>query len=497
MSMLYQYVKLRSMHILDVIPLIALPRTQPGTASYYHSAPVAKGTVVQVLYNNRKIKAVVVESVPLASRKLQFKKQASFTLKAITKILKETVTEAQIQKAKKLSDYYFAPLGICMRAIILHPEATNWKRYIAPGIVRATESLSEYFPDLSSTAHIKIVDMRKEIRDANYSIFSRHHKEALQVAHEEKKQLIIFIPRKGYANFLLCKDCGTGIKCPNPDVLLGSGPRPERRGCSVSLVVYFENGKEYLKCHRCNFQMPIPKQCPSCKSYNLKPYGVGIDKVESELIKFFKYQNLSVPKIAQLSSESKKMPTNWDILLATQSIFSHKIHVQFLAIMNADALIQIPDYSAEEKLLKQTLLLASFADQTYIQTYNPDDPALVAAASGKVKEFWDSELTSRKEYGYPPFVRLVKLTYHHRDSFTAKRVAQNIKEMLEKKLDTNYLILATISPPYSALISRERGLYVWHLLLKIPLETIHSSLRTFLQNLPQEWTIDVDPVNIV
>ena len=190
-----------------------------------------------------------------------------------------------------------------------------------------------------------------------------------------------------------------------------------------------------------------------------------------------------MPKIKKLSGGSK-MPGDWDILLATQSIFKYyalsPMHCPFLAIINADALIHIPDFRAEEMLLRQTLALAKMSDQTLIQTYNPDDPALVAAVTGKVKEFWDRELEHRKQFDYPPYSRLVKLTRHDRDPRNAQRVASETA----KKLG---------GTAYPALIYRERGQYTWNILLKNPSDAI----RPTLHELPPDWQIDVDPVSIV
>ena len=442
------------MQILDVIPLIPLPRHQAQIVSYFHSEAIERGKIVQVLFNNRKIKAVVVASAPLAERKLQFKKQVGFTLKKIQKILKGNISEEQIKKAEEISEYYFVSLGIALRTVMLHPDEENYKKYISPGPVLDLPPLT----DKRGRGEIRIVDMRREIRDANYSIFSRALKEALQ----EFDKIIIFIPRKGYANFLLCKDCGHAIKCPN---------------CSASLTLH-----DVLICHHCNYQETLPKSCPQCQSPNLKPYGIGIDKVEDELLKFFQYQNLAKPRIAKLTSETKKLPENFDILLATQAIFKYKniLKIKFLYIMNSDALVHVPDFRAEENLLKQTLLLASMANNTIIQTYNPDDPALVAAATGTVKEFWDRELALRKQYGYPPFTKLIKLTYRNRDRQTAQRVARSVAEKLK-------------GTAYSALISRERGFYIWNVLLKNP----SDATRYALHELPVDWHIDVDPLSIV
>ena len=445
------------MYIVDVIPLVFLPRGQSPIVSYFHSAPLERENVVQVIFNGRKVKAVVVDCEDIKNRKAALKKQATFTLKKIDKVLKTTVIEKQIKKAQELSEYYFVPLGLCLRAVMLHPEAKNYKNYISPGPFLDLPPLTIR----GGQGAIHIVDMRKEIRDANYSIFSRALKDALQTFD----RIVIFIPRKGYANFLLCKDCGNGIKCQN---------------CSVSLAVH----DGLLKCHHCNYSRLMPKNCPSCQSYGLKPYGIGMDKVESELVKFLNYQNFKKPTIAKLSTETKKLPENWNVLLATQSIFKYRdvLRVGLMAIINADTLIHIPDYRAEEMLLRQTLLLASMTDRLLIQTYNPDDPALVAAADGKVEEFWKNELEQRKAYGYPPFTKLIKLTYRNRDVRIAKKIAQD----LAKKLS---------GTAYPALIFKERGMYIWHVLLKI--KVITDSLRTNLCALPPDWTIDVDPINVV
>lgn len=451
------------MVILDVIPLVFLPRNQDQIVSYFHATPLSRGDVVQVLFHNRNIKAVVVGSDDIKNRKAVLKKQATFTLKPILKVLQprrsgrgpDRVSASGIKKAQELAEYYFVPLGIAMRAVMLHPDEKNYKKYLVSGpVVDLDVELK------NPTNKIKLVDMRREIRDANYSIFSRALKEALQTFDK----IIIFIPRKGYANFLRCETCGHLFTCPN---------------CSASLVVH-----QQLVCHHCNFSMPIPKQCPNCKGYNLKGRGVGIDKVETELQKFFRYQNLKIPKIATLTSQSSPYAENWEILLTTQSIFKHAkdIHIPFLAIINADALIHIPDYSAEEKLLKQTLLLASMSERTLIQTYNPDDPALVAAATGKVDEFWERELEYRKQFGYPPFTKLIKLTYRNHDS----RITKHVATEMAKKLG---------GIPYPALISRERGMYVWNVLLKIP--KMSDATRYALHALPADWQIDVDPISIV
>mgnify|MGYP001564821252 FL=1 len=151
--------------------------------------------------------------------------------------------------------------------------------------------------------------------------------------------------------------------------------------------------------------------------------------------------------------------------------------------MYADTLINIPDYRAEELLLRQTLSLASMSEQMIVQTYNPDDPALVAAATGTVEEFWKRELEYRKQFGYPPFTKLVKITLRNRYQATARQYAETFAKQIG-------------GTAYPALISRERGMYVWNILLKMTNDEFRMK-NEVLRKVPPDWQIDVDPISIV
>ncbi len=477
------------MVILDVIPLLNLPRNQPDIVSYFHTGSLPPGTLVEIAYHHRKARAVVVGSASIKERKLMFKKQADFTLKNIEKVLEEHVPNTQLQKAQELSKYYLAPLGMCLKTVLDHPDEKDLKKYIAPGKSKIAEALYAFIPEISEleTLNLKLetrlIDMRKEIRDANFSIFSRALKEALQIAAQENEKLIIYIPRRGYANLILCKTCGHSLKCPN---------------CSVSLILHDET---QLRCHHCGYKGELPKTCPNCKGYNLKPWGVGIEKIETELVKFLKNQNIAVPKIKQFTSETKKFPADWQFLLTTQSIFKYRKKlpkISYLGIINADVLTHIPDYRAEEMLFRQTYTLATIADKTIIQTYNPEDPALVAISQNDIKGFWDRELGYRKDFTYPPFAKLVRLTYRHRSSIRAIQEAKILKEKLAEAMRQLKITTYQMLGPYASLVAREQGLSHWNLLFKIPADGFDLQLRNkLLQYVPGDWMIDVDPLTVV
>ena len=358
------------------------------------------------------------------------------------------------------------------------------------------------------TYSCQLVDMIREIRDANYSIFSRDLKEALYQAQEKKQHVILYVPRRGHANSLRCQTCGESVRCPN---------------CSVALILYELHVTRYtlhdLRCHHCNFSQPRPKQCPACKSYALKPHGVGIDKVESELKKLFAYQNLTIPPIFKLDSDesgnddrkevelvSRFLGAKPAILLATQIVFSHRSvlkNIPLIGIISGDTLIHIPDFRAEESLFRQCMTLATMTDDLIIQTYNPENPAFKAIANNATDAFLKQELVNREQFSYPPFASLIKLTYRHRDPRMAQREARIVFDKLVQalrglKLPADALRLMGPSP---AFISREKGVSAFNIILKIDVTryTLHDlQVRNqLLDYVPPGWSIDVDPKSIL
>lgn len=351
---------------------------------------------------------------------------------------------------------------------------------------------------LQPKADISVVNMTDEIKAGNFSIFSRDLKNLLT------NNLILFIPRRGHANFVYCRDCGQTLICPN---------------CSVSLAVHQPNDPRYalqdmnLVCHHCNFSQPQPKKCPHCRGYSLKAYGIGIEKVEAELKKFYKFQNLETPKIFRLDSDRIKTParevevierflTQSSVLLTTQMIFSHKYNELLknteIGIISADSLINIPDFRAEESLFRQLYTLSKMGGNMVIQTYRPEQTAVKLAADGRINDFFEGELKNRKEFNYPPFSRLIKLTHLHRDQTRAKRESMIIAE----KLRTAIKQLAAapkieIIGPSPAFIYKERGQYLWNIILKIIESEEIKKRNELLRLVPAGWLIDVNPRNII
>ena len=353
-----------------------------------------------------------------------------------------------------------------------------------------------------------IVDMIREIKLGNFSIFSRDLKDAIFKNIEYGKNTILYIPRRGYANFIVCEKCGNTIKCPN---------------CTASLVIHKPEAMDEMQCHHCNYRGAKPKLCSNCGSYKLKSHGVGIEKVEEELKKMFEYANIKVPEILQLDSDTSKNKDEKEleiidkfkqsknvILLATQIIFSHKYYLEspLIGILNADTLINIPDFRAEESLLRQTYTLGQMTDRLILQTYNIESPAPLNIARNNIKEFVDNELKNRNTFGYPPYSQLIKLTYRHKNPVRVRNGAKILAEKLNWFMGNTKDELQNINilGPSPAFISREKGFYVWNIIIKSKIKNQKSKVEELeeikmrnelLRIVPNGWLVDVDPVRAI
>ncbi len=396
-----------------------------------------------------------------------------------------------------------------------------------------------------------IIDMRAELKSGNFSIFSVDLYEAVKNALEKKKQVILFINRRGAANFILCRDCGYIAKCPN---------------CDAPLAYHLINNKPSLLCHHCGAKDTPPTNCPKCNSWRIKTVGSGTQKVEAEMQKFF-----PDAKILRLDGDIAPKPKNQqkiitdfidkkaDILIATPMIFSWLVELAaakpaVIGMLSADTLLYIPDFRSGERTFQtiatlQNLITPSFLKEGWggfksprkapwpprgftplipsykggknrtfiIQTYNPANSVLKYVKNNDYKGFIKEDTETRQALNYPPFSQIVKLTFRLRDPKTA---GQEAKILAAKLQHINKDAKIEISAALPAFIPREKGKFVWNIIIKfkLPLAVIPSEARnpsaclsktstinsdflqhrnSLLQYVPQNWEIDVDPENLL
>jgi len=350
----------------------------------------------------------------------------------------------------------------------------------------------------------EVVDMREELKAKNFSVFSYALENAVKEALTQKKQIILFANRRGAANFILCRDCGAAINCPN---------------CDAPLAFHLISGQAKLLCHRCGHKDVPPGRCPACRSLRIKTVGSGTQKIESETQKFF-----PEAKIARLDSDLAPEPKDQqkiidkfkakeiDILITTQIAFSWLAELaaakpSVVAILSADTLLHLPDFRSGERTWQTIATLQAATrprnDTSFIiQTYNPANSAIRYAAENNWESFWQEELETRQALDYPPYSQIVKLTFRHRDG---KKAGQEAKILAAKLQQANKDEKIDISSALPAFVPREKGKFIWNIILKfiinnpqliITNEFLHRR-NLLLRYIPQNWEIDVDPENLL
>ena len=347
-----------------------------------------------------------------------------------------------------------------------------------------------------------LIDLKTELKDGNFSIFSRKLQEEIKLTLNNKKQIILFINRRGSSTVLMCRDCGHVPKCPNCDVPM----------------VYHLSPIQFV-CHHCGHSEIPPVLCPNCLGTRIKFFGTGTQKVEVEFKKLFPGAEAirldsDVAKDTKAEQEILKQFKNKtvQVIIGTQMIFNKDIaKVPLVAMMLADTLIHLPDFRSNERNFQIISQLRNLAgEKLLLQTYSPENNAIQFAMKNDYKSFYSEEIETRKELSYPPFSQLIKLAFAHKSlkkaADEAKIMAEKLKQQiaannklltgLSKKTDTINLQPITILGPSPAFISKVRGKYIWQIILKSKISDLKLRNK-ILKIVTPDWTIDVDPLQII
>lgn len=349
------------------------------------------------------------------------------------------------------------------------------------------------------TPSVSIVDLRKEFKAGNKSIFSLKLQEEIKKTLDKKRQVILFLNRRGNATYVFCRDCGYVERCPNCEI-------PLVQHLIYDLKIHNHQNRpfvNFLQCHHCNFKKAVPLLCPNCRSHAIKFHGIGTQKVEAELKKYFpKAKVLRMDKdTTKTSNLYKEMYNNfvlkkYDILVGTQMIAKgwDIPSVDLVGIILADTAINFPDFRSEEKTFQ---LITQVSGRTgrnndndngrvIIQTYNPSNFAILSAKEGDFIKFYNREINLRKSLNYPPFTKLVKFEYSNIDYNKAEEESKKLASILNNYFDQ-------IVGPSPSFISKQRGKYIWQILAKFN----GSFPYDVVKFIPKGWSIDIEPRTIV
>jgi primosomal protein N' (replication factor Y) len=360
--------------------------------------------------------------------------------------------------------------------------------------------LGEVYPPSFRLGEVErkiVVDMKAEVtpRDKNkpFSVFSEKTRALIAYALEKKESIFLYSLRKGLAPVTVCHDCGHTLLCPD---------------CSTPIVLYSKNENRIFMCNKCGRKDTTEVRCPSCSSWNLTPLGVGTDRVAAEVRSLFPDAKIIQidREVTPTDGDAKKAVTQCNknsedsgsILIGTEMAFSY-LHadVDHSAIISLDGLLSIPSFNITQKILHTIEKLHHITKKNLIiQTRLADNTVLEHVLSGNVLPLYREDLKERKQYGYPPFVRLIKITFAGSKSET---------EYARKFLDET---LADYDPQiFSAFISKIRNQYITNTIIKInpslwPLPTKETNISSpdllhKLYSLPPAFSINVDPEDLL
>lgn len=347
-----------------------------------------------------------------------------------------------------------------------------------------------------SKRQVTMIDMRHELENGNMSILSNELEQGITDALKKQEQIILFINRRGFANFVSCRKCGFVYTC---------------KDCDVSMT-YHANNKRMI-CHYCGYSLPVDKTCPECGSTYLKAFGAGTQKIQSYIKKTF--PNAKIARMDQDTTQKKHghelilkafEDKEIDILIGTQMIAKgHDFHnVSVVGVLAADLSLHIDDFRAAERtfqLVTQVIGRTGRGDvngHAFIQTYSPDHFALKYALEENYIGFYNEEILFRRAMIYPPFchiLQVITLTENEELGmrFLNERV-EKIENFVDKEKQFGDII---VLGPAKAGIGRVKGKYRHRLLIKgssyKQLTNIRKELYNSIDNkLSQVLQIHVD-----
>ena len=344
---------------------------------------------------------------------------------------------------------------------------------------------------------IKIIDMRSEISDQSAN-FSQSLLTKIKEKIDKDEQVILMLNRRGYSSFVMCRECGFVVDCPN---------------CDISLTLHMDT--RTLNCHYCGHVEGIPQTCPNCHSRKIRYYGSGTQKVEEELREIMpeaRVLRMDVDTTRTKNAHEKILEKfgnhEADILLGTQMIAKGLDfpNVTLVGVINADTGLNLPDFRASERsfeLLMQVAGRAGRADkkgEVLIQTFNPHHYAIEMTKAQDYEKFYEMEMRFSRELSYPPYYFTVQVLVSHQDEEVAIQKSYEIAQLLKQNLTEKAKILGPTARP----IARTHNLYHYQILVKYRFEEeLESALNQVLEltqlrdNKNLRVLIDSEPQNFV
>lgn len=340
---------------------------------------------------------------------------------------------------------------------------------------------------------IRVVDMKTAIkRKQTDGPFSYDLIKEIKQTLDEGEQIILFQNRRGYAPVVECKSCGWVPHCPH---------------CDVALT--YHKQMHTLTCHYCGYTCNIPDSCPSCGEQHFFTRGFGTEKVEDKVQELFPQATVdrldldtAKTRTAYERIFSKFASRETDILIGTQMVSKGLdfAHVRVVGILNADTMLNYPDFRAYEKAFQMMEQVAGRAGRSgkrglvLLQTKNADLPLIRQVVENDYNQMYNEQLNERRLFNYPPFTQLIYIYLKHRDAAVLEHAAQKAAGLLRTIFRTRVL------GPDRPAVARIQTLFIRTIILKIEtslsLNVVHAHLRNIKQTMETsvQFYYDVDPM---
>ena len=351
----------------------------------------------------------------------------------------------------------------------------------------------------SNLPKVEIVDLKQELANGNRSMLSHDLYQAIEQNLKDKLQTILFLNRRGYSTFIMCRNCGYTVKCKN---------------CNISMTYHSYENK--LKCHYCGYEEKLVKTCPECGSDKIRYFGTGTQKLEQEIHKQFpqaKTIRMDVDTVTKKNSHeeilNKFKNGEADILIGTQMVVKghHFPKVTLVGVIAADSSLNIDDYRATERTFQILTQVAGRAGRenlpgkVIIQSYNPENFSIQNAQKQNYEEFYETEIALRKQLKYPPFCDIIIIGFNSINEEEIKKVSNLAYEIATKNLDNEEF---KIFKPMPSPIDKIQNKFRWRIIIKGNMnekanETLNELLKTLYAKdyKNTKITIDVNPNNMV
>ncbi|MEW4193451.1 primosomal protein N' [Bacillus altitudinis] len=324
--------------------------------------------------------------------------------------------------------------------------------------------------------HVSLIDMREELRNGNRSMFSEELMLRLKEILERKEQAVLFLNKRGYSSFVMCRDCGYVEQCPH---------------CEISLT--YHRFQKRLKCHYCGHEAPVPAECPECHSEHIRYFGTGTQRVEEELTKVLPEARVIRMDVDTTSRKGahEKLLTSFgnkeaDILLGTQMIAKGLDFpdVTLVGVLSADTSLHIPDFRSSEKTFQLLTQVSGRAGRhekagsVIIQSYTPSHYSIELTKQHDYEAFYEQEMLHRRHQSYPPFYFLAMVTVSHEEVTKAAHVTDKIVQFLKMNCAPNTRILGPAASP----IAKIKDRYRYQCVIKYKRENELASLLRKIQD---------------